>query len=73
MRYVDKQRPNRPDKPNSGDNTNEQRRRTKLQPVGKQKYKPKQVYLEDDDDTEIDLFGYLEEEDDDEYDDDDDE
>lgn len=69
MKYLDKQRQSRPGKSYAGDNTNDQRRRTKLQPVGKQKYKPKQVYLEDDEDIEIDLFGYLEDDDDEEDDD----
>ena len=38
----------------------DQRRRTKLKPQTKQKYKPKQVYYyEEDDGEELDLFGYL--------------
>lgn len=40
---------------------NERQRRPKLKPVDKQKYKPKQVYkdLGEDEDEDIDLFGYL--------------
>ncbi|WP_367391354.1 hypothetical protein [Lewinella sp. LCG006] len=71
MKQLDKQRQSRPENNASGTNSNDQRRRTKLQPVGKQKYKPKQVYLEDEDDEEIDLFG-LNEEDEDYYDEDED-
>lgn len=38
----------------------DERRRTKLKPQNKQKYKPKQVYFyEEDDSEELDLFGYL--------------
>ena len=66
MKQLDKQRQSRPENSVPGTNSNDQRRRTKLQPVGKQKYKPKQVYLEDEDeDEEIDLFGLNEEEDED--------
>lgn len=68
MKQLDKQRQGRPGNNASGTDSNDQRRRTKLQPVGKQKYKPKQVYLlDEDDDEEIDLFG-LNEDDDDDYD-----
>lgn len=75
MKQLDKQRPSRPEGNTSGTNSNDQRRRPKLQPVGKQKYKPKQVYIEDEDeDEEIDLFGlnedYAEDEDYDEEDED---
>lgn len=39
------------------------RRRTKLKPQSKQKYKPKQVYFhQEDENEEIDLFGYLDRE-----------
>ena len=52
---------------NSGSNAplgNSGQRKTKLQPVAKEKYKPKQIYRfqEDDANEELDLFGYLEEE-----------
>lgn len=64
MKQLDKSLQRRSDKDTSGANsTNDQRRRPKLQPVGKEKYKPKQVYLEDEDDVEIDLFGYLDDDD----------
>jgi|GEM_PF-2105183 len=44
--------------------SNERQRKPKLKPLDKQKYKPKQVYRfqTDDEDEELDLFGYLEEE-----------
>jgi hypothetical protein len=43
----------------------EGRRKVKLKPVNKQKYKPKQYYADemDDDLSDIDLFGHQEEED----------
>ena len=41
----------------------DQRRRTKLKPQTKQKYKPKQVYYSSEDENEeLDLFGYLDRE-----------
>ena len=48
---------------NLSQNTTGERRRTKLKPKVKQKYKPKQVYYyQEDDSEELDLFGYLEKE-----------
>ena len=61
MKKSDKNRKNQIATP--ANKSADERRRTKLKPQAKQKYKPKQVYFyEEDESEELDLFGYLDRE-----------
>lgn len=63
MKKSDKKRSTQPTDRSASVDPKETRRRTKLKPLAKEKYKTKQVYYseEDDETEEINLFGYLDE------------
>lgn len=70
MKQSDKKGTDRPEERSSSIPGHEGHRKTKLKPIGKEKYKPKQVYQYQDDEDELDIFGYLKDDEDDEDDED---
>jgi hypothetical protein len=71
MRQSDKKDNDRLNERSLNSTGQEGHRKTKLKPVAKEKYKPKQIYQHQDEDEELDIFGYLKDDDDDDDDDDD--
>ena len=64
MKQSDKRGNGRPTERSFNSPGQEGHRKTKLKPVSKQKYKPKQIYQIQDDDDDLDIFDYLKEDED---------